>query len=373
MSHGSLAVALALAPALAAPSAPKAPPAEIETTLWLIGDAGAPARRGEPVLTALKREAGADPQRSVIAFLGDNAYPIGLQAPRARGRAESERRLDAQIDAARASGARVIFVPGNHDWARERPDGWEAVKRQAERVRSRGGPAASFLPSGGCPGPDVVDLGQRLRLLILDTQWWLHAGPKPTHPTSSCGADSPDEVLASLRAGLEGAGERHVVVLAHHPLATGGPHGGRFSIRDHLFPLTRSTPWLWLPLPGIGSLYPAARRAGFTNQDLNGPANVRMRARIESVLSARPPLVWGSGHDHNLQVIDGRSARHLLVSGAGVFGHQDPAARIRGSRLALDAAGFMRLDFLRDGRVRLGVLVVDRAGRGAERYSEWLD
>jgi len=42
-----------------------------------------------------------------------------------------------------------------------------------------------MLPVGGCPGPTVVDLGEVVRLVALDSQWWLQDGPKPG-PTSSC-------------------------------------------------------------------------------------------------------------------------------------------------------------------------------------------
>jgi hypothetical protein len=33
----------------------------------------------------------------------------------------------------------------------------------------------------------------------------------------------------------------------------------------------------------------------------------------------------------------------------------------------------MRLEFLTDGRERLGVLAVDREGRSQERFSAWLE
>ena len=40
-----------------------------------------------------------------------------------------------------------------------------AVRRQERRVEERGGPTVSFLPNDGCPGPEVVDRGERLRLV----------------------------------------------------------------------------------------------------------------------------------------------------------------------------------------------------------------
>ncbi len=357
----------------AQPASPVAPaqPDAVETRLFLIGDTGRPARKGEPVLRALGRDLSRDPPRSYVVFLGDNLYPRGLPREGDSRRPEMERRLDDQVDAVKAAGARGVFVPGNHDWEDGKPGGWEAVRRQQRRVEDRGAPLVSYRPRDGCPGPERVDVGSRLRLVLLDTQWWLHEGPKPLHPTSACPADSPEEVLAILRHDLETAGERQVVVAAHHPLRSGGPHGGHFTVRQHLFPLTEAKKWLWLPLPGIGSIYPLARRAGATPQDQGSDANRRMRQALEEVLRVRPPLAWASGHEHVLEVLTGRSARHLLVSGAGIYGHGSAVRSIENTRYASSRAGYMRLDLLRDGRVRLGVLVVARNGETREAHAEW--
>ena len=85
------------------------------------------------------------------------------------------------------------------------------------------------------------------------------------------------------------------------------------------------------------------------------------------------PLVWASGHDHNLQVLAGRTARHRLVSGAGIYGHGSRVVRLSATRFASAAAGYMRLDVLLDGRVRLAVFEVDGEGHAREAYTRWLD
>jgi hypothetical protein len=283
-----------------------------------------------------------------------------------------ERRLDEQVAAVKSAGARGVFIPGNHDWEHEKAGGWDSVRRQQQRVDERGAPLVAFLPKDGCPGPEVMDVGARLRLVFLDTQWWLHPGPKPEDPISTCAADSPEEVLGALRRALETAGDRQVVVQAHHPLRSGGPHGGHFTVRQHLFPLTDAKKWLWLPLPGIGSLYPVARGKGKSPQDQSNEVNRRMCEAFEGVLRERPPLVWASGHEHVLEVLAGTSARTLLVSGAGIYGHESAVRRVEGTRYAGGHGGYMRLDVLRDGRVRLGVVVVDKKGAGREAHAEWL-
>src|SRR5262249_5681934 len=203
-------------------------------------------------------------------------------------------------------------------------------------------------------------------------QWWLRKGPKPAGPTSTCAASSPDAVVAGLRSALATAGTRKVIVAAHHPLRTGGPHGGYFTWRQHLFPLTDSKQWLWLPLPVIGPIYPLSRKSGGTPQDLSGALNQAMRQAFEESFREHPPWIYASGHEHALQVIEGTSARYLLVSGAGIFEHESEVRMIEGSHYASSNAGYMRLDVTHDGRARLGVFEGDKKGEASEGYAEWL-
>lgn len=369
------ALALAAAAAVAAPAARHEPsqagaadePAAF--SLFLIGDAGEPAKGGEPVLQSLRRELERAGQRSAVAFLGDNLYPAGLPPEDDPQRPELERRIDEQVDAVHGTGARVVFVPGNHDWDKGGRSGWEAVKRQERRVESRGGAAVAFLPNGGCPGPEVVDVSGRLRLVALDTQWWLHGHDRPEHPDSGCAADSEDEVLAAFAAALKGAGERDVVVLAHHPLESGGPHGGHFTLRQHLFPLTDVKGALWLPLPLIGSLYPALRGSGISPQDVASGEYQRMRRALRGAAAKHPPLAWAGGHEHVLQVIESREWGRVLVSGAGIFGHESAVRDVPGSRYRTSRAGYMRIDYLADGTRRLVVVEVAKDGSSREGFA----
>jgi hypothetical protein len=296
-----------------------------------------------------------------------------LPAPNDPDRPEAERRLAAQVAVITAAGATGYFVLGNHDWAKYGKGGWEAARRQEAFVDSAGGGKVSLRPGGGCPGPSVADVGRRLRLVLLDTQWWLHGGPKPEDPTSSCPADSAPEIVDSLRAAVRGAAGRLVVVAAHHPLVSGGVHGGHFGLLDHLFPLRAVAPWLWLPLPLVGSLYPGIRQLGVSSQDMPSRAYQRLIAAFRRALADAPPALYAAGHEHNLQVIAGRGVPLELVSGGGIYGHSGRVVRIRGSLFGRNASGFARLDVPQSGRARLAIVQVDRSGLGREVFSTWVE
>lgn len=328
----------------------------VAVELYLIGDAGLPSRQEEPVLRALRDQIRQRaPERSFVVFLGDNVYPAGLPDSAHPYRATAEWILEEQIEAVLSAGpgVRALFVPGNHDWDAGGEDGWAAVRRQEAFVRRVGGDRVLFLPGNGCPGPAIVDLGSWVRLVALDTQWWLHDEAKPGR--GDCPAGTEAEVVAQLAGVLRAQGPPIRIVVAHHPLQSGGPHGGYFDWPSYVFPVV-----------------PLARRLGFARQDVAHPVYRRMIRALGNAMAAAPPLVYAAGHEHNLQVLRGRVATFDVVSGGGIYGHTSAARAIETSLYARRASGFVKLSVLQDGRVRLGVWVVDARGRATEEYSRWL-
>lgn len=347
------------------------PTASVSQSIFLIGDAGDPAPGGEPVLVALTGELNRSEVPATVIFLGDNIYPKGMPKKDADNRQEMERRLQDQIDAVLSTSASAIFTPGNHDWAKGKSDGWDAVLRQQEYIEAVGSERVRFLPQGGCPGPRFVDLGDHVRVVFMDTQWWFHKRDKPSG-TRNCPA-TEESVLDSLRGVLLSAGDRHIVVAAHHPLLSSGPHGGHFTWQDHVFPVTALASWAWLPLPVIGSAYPLSRMWGISDQDLSGALNEHMREAFESVFEENPPLVFAAGHEHTLEVFKGDAMQYILVSGSGLYGNTEPIGDRDNLLWGATESGFMRLDFLDDGKVRLSVMTVDETGKGTEVFSRILN
>lgn len=337
-------------------TAPVPAPEEVVASVILIGDAGKPKLAGEPVFQALRQSLRQRPDTTAILFLGDNVYPRGIPDSADRHYAEAVGRLRAQL--ALEPSLPKIFIPGNHDWQKSGPLGLDRVRRQ-ERVIAAAGGLSRLLPRGGCPGPDTVAVGSRLLLVLLDTEWWLFPHPRADSLTA-CAEGTEAAVTTALRRVLEQAGSRQVIVAGHHPILTGGPHGGYFSPVDHLFPLRALHPALWVPLPILGSLYPTVRAMGLSPEDLAGGPYRRLRAALDTAFACRPPAIYAAGHEHTLQVLDRGHPPLLLVSGAGIADHESYVERLPETRLALASPGFMRADVLRDGRLRLGVITAEK-------------
>lgn len=353
-----------------------ADPASPDVVLFLIGDAGKPEKPSDPVFSALKSEVDRTRRENsrsqvVVAYLGDNIYDHGMPEKDSREYAKAEYALMAQVavlgpgDAEGMAPVRGIFIPGNHDWDRGYAGGWEAVRRQDARVSEIAEEwevDVVMLPHDGCPGPEVVDAGDSLRLIIFDTQWWLHRGPKPLGPDSGCTTESERGLLDKIDEAMRGAGDRLVVVLAHHPMVSGGPHGG------HLF----SRELIW---PPYNLVYYPYRKMKKPLQDTASKEYSGMIKDLRAVYAQHPPMIVASGHDHTLQVIQGKAPRYQLVSGAG--SKSRAVGKVpEGDFSSLywnEGKGFMRLDVEQDGRVRLGVFVVDRKGVMKEDFHLWFE
>jgi hypothetical protein len=365
-----------------------APPAGltgVDAVVYLIGDAGR-SEASATILSQLKADAAKRIETAsvVVAFLGDNVYGKGLHPPSHPNHTTEVGHLERQIDVVRGTAAQGVFIPGNHDWGYEGVRGLGQMKRQEDYIiaAAKDGADVWLMPPAGCAGPETVTVGELATLIIIATDLWLRDLP----PVESCKNRTTDEALSALRRVIQqesSDSRRHLIVLAHHPLRTYGPHGGYFGLKEQLFPLTSLWGPLYLPIPFV---YPIYRNLGFLKQDIPNRRNTRMREQISAVFleSVRQPLVYGAGHEHTLQVFNGSrfGVAYLLVSGAGSklsdVGKDDAlfaVGRQHGER------GYMRLEFFSDGRVLLSVITDGTAacvgpqrcaGRATLRYWRWL-
>ncbi|GAB3825970.1 metallophosphoesterase [Hymenobacter jeollabukensis] len=346
------------------------PPAEAPRhRVCLVGDLGAVATDGrDPVLNLLRRwmqEAGAE---GTVVMLGDNVYPVGLPPVGHPLRPAAERRLDVQLSLLREFAGQVVFLSGNHDWNKGRPDGYAYLQAQEAYVRQHL-PSALYLPENGCPGPVALPLAEGLMLLVLNTQWWVQRGPRPLGRAHGCSADDARQPFAQLRELLRQYPGQQMLVAGHHPLYSNAMHGGKFTVKQHVFPLTAAHKRAYLPLPILGSLFPAYRRLLGAAEDMAHPRYRRMRRRLLQVLREFPGTVYAAGHDHNLQYFLRRGV-HYLVSGSG----SKTAYVAAGGKATFvhERKGFFSLDYYPDGQLWLQTWEpADQQGTPAPTSFRW--
>ncbi len=354
---------------------------QLDTRVLLIGDTGELAPEGD-ALGLLAELAGGAEGRSIALFLGDNIYPRGLPGQGEVGveaeRATAERIMEVQLKAVEDAGLQAVFIPGNHDWDWSGEFGLERLKAQETFLAERTNAAATMYPTAGCPGPTVLDLGDRVRVIAFDSEWLLRDAKYPKNTDCYWGPPGNelelpnadlDGFYAALAEAVGGAGNRRVLLASHHPLKTRGTHGGYVTTKHFVFPLTIKKSWLYLPIPLI---YPLLRYGIVrSNQDLYGSDNRDMVRRIQEALgnADRAPIV-AAGHEHTLQVFDDADLPiWYLVSGSGA--KLEPTGKTDDTMFKHAAPGVMAVDFFTDGRVSVRVIeALDTGSR--EVFALWL-
>lgn len=322
-------------------------PARTSSVIFLVGDAGEATRGTHPILTRLRddvewwSEALPEGGTVTVLFLGDIVYPAGLHDPGSREfPGDSTIAMDQVMllagPQARARGARGIFLAGNHDWGLE-PD-WKGARRLANlsnflvRARDHTGAEVSLEPAAGTGGPTVLDLGEHVRLLLLDTAWWLLYD-------QFGGGPARDGVLEAMEVAMQEAGDREIVIAAHHPFRSAGPHGGEFDFWET-----------------FGIRYILAR-SGAILQDVSSSPYRELEQGLRDIFARRgAPLLFVGGHEHSLQILHGITPgepTYSLVSGAA--SKSTPVGEADGLQFGISAPGYMRLVVGVDGGMDLFV------------------
>ncbi len=332
----------------------------VEHTMYLIGDAGEMAP-GEtpPAIALLGRHLRAAGPNSSVVFLGDHLDKGGL-APGgdAEARSEDVEKLRVQLDILRDFKGQPFFVPGHHDWQQY---GIEGLKRQRKFIEKYLKRSDIWFPDPGCGDPEELELTDNLTLLLLDSQWWLTEWEGEPEINADCEVKSREVFRTYFEEAVKGNRTKNIVVAMHHPLYTNGPHGGQFTAKEHLFPLTALQSNLWIPLPLIGSLYPFYRSAVGAKQDAAHPDYRDLRDLMLSILQKNGSFILAAGHEHSLQYME-RDDQAFIVSGSG---SRRSAARLaNNAAFTYGATGFSQLDFYEDGSVWVQFWTPDESGAG---------
>ncbi len=329
-------------------------------SIYLIGDAGNGLPGADnPALDLLNRKLRGENENSTVVFLGDNIYPNGM-AP-ASDTAESamdRNRLLAQLEALEGFRGSVYFTPGNHDWYGHGIDGLERQRSFLRQGLKDMGIKQKdfFLPNPGCVGPEEVDINDDLVLVFIDSQWWLQDWKGEERINQDCEVKSRDIFRIYFEEAIKGNRNRNVIALMHHPPFSAGPHGGQFTAKQHVFPLTDIKENLWIPLPIIGSLYPFLRASVGSKQDIAHPEYTELRDLMMAAARKNGSFIFAAGHEHSLQYLE-QEDQAIIVSGSG---SKRSATRISNHALfAYGQYGFSRLDVYEDGSVWVNYWAAD--------------
>lgn len=251
--------------------------------------------------------------RTTTFFLGDNIYPVGMPID-SLSQHKERLILRSQFEPFRKRDVPVYFLAGNHDWNRSRKLGLEKLIAQEEFLTKQNDPLLSLIPKAGMAGPIMMPLNDSLVAIVYDSEYWLF----PHHKKSKSELEQEwDRFMHEMDSLFRFCENKSVLLLSHHPMLSYGEHGLRFSWKHHIFPLTTRWKNLYIPLPGVGSLFPLLRSTVFRSaEDLPHPKYKKIRQEMIKLANYYPKLLFVSGHDHGLQFVRSGNIKQL-VSGAG--------------------------------------------------------
>ncbi|MFK7783008.1 metallophosphoesterase [Psychroserpens sp.] len=307
------------------------PNKKIKHSFYLIGDAGNyQLGASSEVLEAFETELNNATKNSTAIFLGDNIYPIGFPDKNHKHRNTAEKRIEAQTNIAKNFKGQTVFIPGNHDWY----SGVKGLKRQEKFVEDALG-KNTFLPEDGCP-IEKIHVTKDIDVIIVDSQWYLtNWNNKPTI-NDDCQIKTRDAFLNEFSSLIKKARSKTTIVAIHHPMFTNGPHGGQYSVKNHMS-----------PLPVLGTIKNVFRKAnGLSDVDLQNKHYNELKQRLVSLAQENKKVVFVSGHEHSLQYLEKDNLKQI-VSGSG--SKITPTRNVGAGLFSYGTPGYARLDVFEDG------------------------
>lgn len=277
-----------------------------EYSIYLIGDCGKNNFTGTNLLN-LKKEITANPNSTVL-FLGDNIYPSGLHFEDKN----SILKINAQLAIVENYQGKAFFIPGNHDWAAQKKSGYQTILNQQKYIDTfllnhsllKNKNSGIFFPKDALPGPSSFLISEKLRLIIIDTQWFLHAFKKGKKLSSKETEKQFYHELDSLLT-LSDKNNEHVIIAGHHPLLTNGKHAKPKALAR--FIVNYIPPFQLIGLAGIYRLL---------SQDIDHHKYKKMRSNLIAIFNKHNNVHYVSGHEHNIQLFKENNVNYI-VSGSG--------------------------------------------------------
>lgn len=306
---------------------------ELHQRFYILG--GAANGDSEKILSEVKNSIKLDSAiPTSILYIGDNVNEKSEKG--------IKKDLDRQIAVEKETGANAYFVPGNYDWAYDANDGLEVMEDYLESKLNR---EEVLTPNNGCP-IESVDISEDVQLIVVDSQWYINDWDRLHEMNDKCEIKTREKLLNELGGEFKKSANKTIILAMHHPIFTNGSHGGRFSFRDHIFPLQGN-----IPLPLIGTLVTQIRAQGAISvQDRYNKRYKELSDHILNVLESNSDkrIILVSGHERNLQYIEKGSVKQII---SGSAGDTRPVSISDNGLFSYGGQGFVVLDVHKDTSV----------------------
>lgn len=311
--------------------------------LYLIGNTGTGATdQRDRTLAVLKEKLDRAGSETAVVFLGDQLGHGGLPEINAADRTEKERDLDALMSVVSDFSGRIFFIPGESDYG-VGDNRLDALIRQETYIETKLNRGNVFIPDAGFPGPSEIKIADGMRLVALNTSWFLEENPSPVGKNDDFEIRETADVYSKLEDIVLNRHTDDLIVIGHHPVMSNGRYAGHFG-RSYLIPI-------------IGTALFAGRRLFRREQYFGGERNEWMRKRLFQILTGHENMIYASAHDFSLQRFESERmsfSQSFIVSGSAARSeHVEQFHEAKGydTMLASPEPGFTSIQFYTDGSI----------------------
>lgn len=286
-----------------------------------------------PLFSKIKNLVTEQDGASTILFLGDIISKNGIDK---NPNQEEVNKMESILDLA-ATAEQSVFVPGDKEWDDGEKMGMEKIKALEKHFKKE---KIQVTPSDGCLGPEVIDVGDFLRIITVNTQWWVHRYQKPESEDLDCPAFNEVEFWDELESAMNDAENRNVILAAHHPVLSFGQYAGHGLTKQHFLP------------PVIGSFIAGYHQSVGAKRDLTQEALVHFSNELLKRLERFPPIIYTSGHEYDLQLNYKDGSYHL---NSGAIHQAKRTSKSRYSQFRQSKPGMAHLEFSKNGAVKMNI------------------
>ncbi len=269
-----------------------------------------------------------------VFFVGDFTDNDGI---RNKPKKKNENRLKSFKRIKKETNGKLFFLSGDRDWDNSGPNGKKKVKHLEDYIEGKLKLKKSFIPSNACPGPFVMERDKRTTIIAINSQWFMHPHERPEAPDTDCSILFENDFWEELESLLDDAHGKNVIITAHHPIYSSGPHGGEKLGWKHFIPI-------------YGQVYAAYKQFDGSSRDLSNPRYNHYVERMRSLIHDHKSVLYVSGHDFFNTVLEYDGNYYINTSVAKkTTGFRKNKHIVFGE----SKAGFVQLNLFKNGQVDL--------------------
>ncbi|NJC24637.1 outer membrane protein assembly factor [Neolewinella antarctica] len=329
------------------------PTGSIDYSTFMVGDLGYDYERGLTTLDAMVRAMPGGKKKSSLLLLGDITGKNGL----AKNGGDEEAHLRAIGTLLGKVPGKVYYTPGENELGRN--SDFSRLDRLEDFFDDNIDKKVKFMPNNACSGPDDEQLHKNVGLIGFNTAWYLADWSRDDEVSEGCDFTERDAATLALADEIKGYRDQVKIVMMHHTLQSNGNRGGKYSTKQHLFPLADIIPGAYIPLPIIGSVIRAVQSVSGGQNDVNSLLYRQMISKIKAGIDDEVNVIFVTGHEHDMFLAHEGEYVKINAGSGSVYG---PSTGGNDANFAYGAVGYSRLDFYDSGEVFVGFYEVDKEG-----------